>query len=96
MNGGIFHGAPVRRDIKGPSDVLKVGQKVKVKVLNIDPSERRISLSMKAVNAKGSTNGNYRSRRGRNENSVNKKYMGNEDNGFALGDIIGDQLKDRK
>ena len=84
------------KHVDKPSDVLKVGQSVKVKVLNIDPSDRRISLSIKAADSNASSNESSRPRRSRNENSVNKKYMGNDDNGFALGDIIGDQLKDRK
>jgi small subunit ribosomal protein S1 len=33
--------------VRKSSDVVKVGQEVQVKVLNIDPSSRRISLSMK-------------------------------------------------
>ena len=96
---GLVHVSEIsNKHVDKPSDVLKVGQTVKVKVLNIDPSDRRISLSIKAAdsNASSSDNHSFRPRRSRNENSVNKKYMGDNDNGFALGDIIGDQLKDRK
>ncbi|MPW14064.1 30S ribosomal protein S1 [Lactobacillus helveticus] len=96
---GLVHVSEIsNKHVDKPSDVLKVGQDVKVKVLNIDPSDRRISLSIKATdsNASSSDNHSSRPRRSRNENSVNKKYMGDNDNGFALGDIIGDQLKDRK
>ncbi|EEJ72137.1 30S ribosomal protein S1 [Lactobacillus ultunensis] len=95
---GLVHVSEIsNKHVDKPSDVLKVGQTVKVKVLNIDPSDRRISLSIKAADSNASSdNHNSRPRRSRNENSVNKKYMGDNDNGFALGDIIGDQLKDRK
>ena len=96
---GLVHVSEIsNKHVDKPSDVLKVGQTVKVKVLNIDPSDRRISLSIKAAdsNASLSDNNSSRPRRSRNENSVNKKYMSDNDNGFALGDIIGDQLKDRK
>ncbi|NRO71714.1 30S ribosomal protein S1 [Lactobacillus helveticus] len=96
---GLVHVSEIsNKHVDKPSDVLKVGQDVKVKVLNIDPSDRRISLSIKAAdsNASSSDNHSSRPRRSRNENSVNNKYMGDNDNGFALGDIIGDQLKDRK
>ncbi|NRO90891.1 30S ribosomal protein S1 [Lactobacillus helveticus] len=96
---GLVHVSEIsNKHVDKPSDVLKVGQTVKVKVLNIDPSDRRISLSIKDAdsNASSSDNHSSRPRRSRNENSVNKKYMGDNDNGFALGDIIGDQLKDRK
>ena len=96
---GLVHVSEIsNKHVDKPSDVLKVGQTVKVKVLNIDPSDRRISLSIKAADssASSSDNNSSRPRRSRNENSVNKKYMSDNDNGFALGDIIGDQLKDRK
>ena len=96
---GLVHVSEIsNKHVDKPSDALKVGQTVKVKVLNIDPSDRRISLSIKAAdsNASSSDNNSSRPRRSRNENSVNKKYMSDNDNGFALGDIIGDQLKDRK
>ncbi len=96
---GLVHVSEIsNKHVDKPSDVLRVGQTVKVKVLNIDPSDRRISLSIKAAdsNVSSSDNNSSRPRRSRNENSVNKKYMSNNDNGFALGDIIGDQLKDRK
>ena len=96
---GLVHVSEIsNKHVDKPSDVLKVGQTVKVKVLNIDPSDRRISLSIKAAdsNTSSSDNNSSRPRRSRNENSVNKKYMSDNGNGFALGDIIGDQLKDRK
>ena len=96
---GLVHVSEIsNKHVDKPSDVLKVGQTVKVKVLNIDPSDRRISLSIKAAdsNTSSSDNNSSRPRRSRNENSVNKKYMSDNDNGFALGDIIGDRLKDRK
>ena len=96
---GLVHVSEIsNKHVDKQSDVLKVGQAVKVKVLNIDPSDRRISLSIKAAdsNASSSDSNSSRPRRSRNENSVNKKYMSDNDNGFALGDIIGDQLKDRK
>ncbi len=35
--------------IKHPSDALKVGQVVKVRVIGVDPVKQRISLSMKAI-----------------------------------------------
>ena len=94
---GLVHVSEISyKHVDKPSDVLKVGQKVKVKVLNIDPNEHRISLSMKAAEPKNSESEGNRSRNSYNHNSVNKKYMNNDDSGFALGDIIGDQLKDRR
>lgn len=35
--------------IKHPSEVLKVGDRVKVKVLSVDLSKKRISLTMKGI-----------------------------------------------
>ncbi|QNQ80483.1 30S ribosomal protein S1 [Lactobacillus sp. PV034] len=87
---GLVHVSEIsNKHVEKPSDVLKVGDKVKVKVLNIDPSDRRISLSIKQADpaAKSETP------RREADSSVDK-YMNDNDNGFALGDIVGDQLKD--
>jgi uncharacterized protein len=35
--------------IKHPSEVLKVGQQVEVKIIGIDPAKKRISLTMKGI-----------------------------------------------
>lgn len=95
---GLVHVSEIsNKRVEKPSDVLKVGETVKVKVLNINPDEKRISLSIKQAQpaAEGEEN-NARRSASRND-SVAKKYMSdNNDNGFALGDIIGDQLKDRQ
>ena len=68
---GLVHVSEIsNKHVDKPSDVLKVGQTVKVKVLNIDPSDRRISLSIKAADSNASSSDNHSSRphRSRNEN----------------------------
>ena len=95
---GLVHVSEIsNKHVDKPSDVLTVGQKVKVKVLNIDPSERRISLSIKQADPENasSSNDRPRARRSSNNDSVARKYMNNDDNGFSLGDMIGDHLKNR-
>ena len=47
---GLVHISQIcDRYIKHPSEVLKVGQVVKVKVLGVEPQKKRISLTMKGV-----------------------------------------------
>lgn len=95
---GLVHVSEIsNKHVDKPNDVLTVGQKVKVKVLNIDPSERRISLSIKQADPENasSSNDRPRARRSSNNDSVARKYMNNDDSGFSLGDMIGDQLKNR-
>ena len=95
---GLVHVSEIsNKHVDKPSDVLTVGQKVKVKVLNIDQSERRISLSIKQADPENasSSNDRPRARRSSNNDAVARKYMNNDDNGFSLGDMIGDQLKNR-
>ncbi|GAF39131.1 SSU ribosomal protein S1p [Agrilactobacillus composti DSM 18527 = JCM 14202] len=47
---GLVHVSEISYEhVDQPSDVLKVGQEVKVKVLNVDPERDRISLSIKAT-----------------------------------------------
>ena len=95
---GLVHVSEISyKHVDKPSDVLTVGQKVKVKVLNIDPSKRRISLSIKQADPENasSSNDRPRARRSSNNDAFARKYMNNDDNGFSLGDMIGDQLKNR-
>jgi uncharacterized protein len=49
---GLVHVSELaHRFVKEASDVVKVGQIVKVQVLNVDPKAKRIALSMKALEA---------------------------------------------
>ncbi len=73
--------------IKHPSDVLKVGDLVKVKVLGVDLVKNKISLTMKTTdNPRGIATGNERTDRERKEgrrnaerNREEKKKMSDED-----------------
>lgn len=47
---GLLHVSEISwKRVEHPSDVLKVGQKVQVKVLRVDPDAGRVSLSMRAL-----------------------------------------------
>ncbi|WP_153732208.1 30S ribosomal protein S1 [Sporosarcina obsidiansis] len=66
-----------------PHEVLEEGQTVQVKVLDVTPSEKRISLSIKDLLDKPEET--------REENFSYE--MPEETTGFSFGDVIGDQLK---
>ncbi|MEK6704434.1 MAG: 30S ribosomal protein S1 [Bdellovibrionota bacterium] len=67
--------------IEKPSDVLKVGDKVRTEILSIEPKERRISLSIKQL--------------GRTEERANyDAYVGERSKKTSMGDVLGDKLKD--
>ncbi|APT19169.1 30S ribosomal protein S1 [Amylolactobacillus amylotrophicus DSM 20534] len=88
---GLVHVSEIANEhVKVPSDKLAVGDKVQVKVLSIDTNERRISLSIKQVNEPADDNDS----KADSDEDVTKKYLADQDNGFAVGDLIGDQLKD--
>ena len=96
---GLVHISQIsHKHIATPADVLKPGQEVKVKVLNVDPERQRLGLSMKALEErpKGEDNDNRRSgrrpRRNNNRNAMNNAPE--EETGFSMGDLIGDKLKD--
>ncbi len=85
---GLVHISQISDDyIKHPSDVLKVGDLVKVKVLGVDLIKNKISLTMKtADNPKGIATGNNKTDRERKEGRRNaerargeKKQMSDED-----------------
>jgi small subunit ribosomal protein S1 len=66
--------------IEKPSDVLKVGDKVRAEILSIEPKERRIGLSIKQL---GRTE----------ERSAYNTYAGDSSKKTSMGDLLGDKLK---
>ncbi|HIS28477.1 MAG TPA: 30S ribosomal protein S1 [Candidatus Avamphibacillus intestinigallinarum] len=82
---GLVHISEIStRHIAKPSEALTVGETVEVKVLDVNPDEHRISLSIKEVE-KAATKAEF------------EKYQKDEDqSGFSLGDMIGDQLNKYK
>ena len=47
---GLVHKSQLAdKYVENPSDFIKVGRKVKVKVMKVDQQRRRISLSMRSV-----------------------------------------------
>ncbi|MEY8441381.1 30S ribosomal protein S1 [Lactobacillaceae bacterium 24-114] len=102
---GLVHISQIsHKHIATPADVLKVGQEVKVKVLNVDPENQRLGLSIKALEERpkdeeNNGNENHSRRRPRRNNNSRNNFMNNapeEESGFSMGDLIGDQLKDLK
>ncbi|NCU16366.1 30S ribosomal protein S1 [Pallidibacillus pasinlerensis] len=76
---GLVHISQIsNKHIGTPHEVLEVGQTVNVKVLSIDEEEQRLSLSMKELEEKV---------------EEEKIELPEENRGFQLGDMIGDQLK---
>lgn len=82
---GLVHISQIAdRHIETPEEVLKVGEKIQVKVLSVDEVEERISLSIKELE-QDQTKAEY------------KQYekVGDQ-SGFLLGDLIGDKLNKYK
>lgn len=66
--------------IEKPSDVLKVGDKVRAEILSIEAKERRIGLSIKQL--------------GRSEErAAFNTYAGDSTKKTSMGDLLGDKLK---
>lgn len=73
---GLVHISEITdENIAKPEDVLKLNQKVKVKVLNIDKSAKRLALSIKDATEKS---------------AEYLEYVDNEDEGVSLGDLFKD------
>ena len=84
---GLVHISQISHNhIATPHEVLNVGDKIKVKVLSVSPEEQRLSLSIKALEAKPE--------RIHQEPKAEEVPEMDEDTGFTLGDLIGDQLAD--
>ncbi|MFS0560259.1 30S ribosomal protein S1 [Terribacillus sp. 179-K 1B1 HS] len=82
---GLVHISQIaNRHIGTPQEVLEPGQKVQVKVLDVNESEKRMSLSIKELEQD-------------ENNAVIKEYEKEEEHsGFQLGDILGDKLNKYK
>ncbi|WP_416149695.1 30S ribosomal protein S1 [Salipaludibacillus sp. HK11] len=86
---GLVHISQIaNRHIGTPGEVLDEGETVSAKVLDVNISEKRISLSIRALEEE---------KEEKMENEAKKEYQREEDHsGFSLGDVIGDQLKKYK
>ncbi len=81
---GLVHISQIaNRHIGTPQEVLEEGQEVKVKVLDVNEDEKRISLSIKELEEDQSR-------------ADVEQYQKDDDSGFQLGDFIGDKLNKLK
>ncbi|MDQ0299458.1 small subunit ribosomal protein S1 [Salibacterium salarium] len=85
---GLVHISQIaNRHIGTPDEVLEEGQSVNAKVLDINPAEQRISLSIRELEREDTPD----------EKVLNEYEAPEEDHsGFSLGDMIGDKLKKYK
>lgn len=66
--------------IEKPADVLSVGQEVRAEILSIEPKERRIGLSIKALTRS-------------EERADYHQYVGEKSKRTSMGDLLGEKLK---
>ena len=80
---GLVHISQIsHKHIGTPNEVLREGEQVKVKVLEANENDQRLSLSIKELEEKYV--------------EVTDYELPEESKGFQLGDMIGDQLKNLK
>ena len=85
---GLIHISQIsHKHIATPHEVLQEGDEVQVKVLEVNPSEHRIALSIKALEKAENTNETQ-------EVSEDDYQLPEESTGVTMGDILGDALKD--
>lgn len=86
---GLVHISQIsHKHIATPNEVLTSGEDVKVKVLNVNGADRRLALSIKALQEKPVAD--------KEETEVveeERVEIPEEDTGFTLGDLVGDDLK---
>ena len=86
---GLVHISQIsHKHIATPNEVLTSGQDVKVKVLNVNGEDRRLALSSKALQEKPAADK-------KEVEVVEEEHVEipEEDTGFTLGDLVGDDLK---
>lgn len=80
---GLVHISQIsHKHIGTPHEVLQEGQEIKVKVLEVNENDQRLSLSIKELEEK--------------EPEYTDYELPEESKGFQLGEMIGDQLKNLK
>ena len=78
---GLVHISEISdRFIKHPSEALKVGDVVRVRVIGVDPAKKRINLSMKDPNAPKAVRVQPERRNGNNNNNRNRDNKDNRAN----------------
>ncbi|WP_160995750.1 30S ribosomal protein S1 [Ligilactobacillus salivarius] len=89
---GLVHISQIsHKHIATPNEVLPSGEKVQVKVLSVDAADHRLALSIKALQEKPAVE-----KKEAAPKKEEKVEIPEEDTGFTLGDIVGDQLKDEQ
>lgn len=89
---GLVHISQISyKHIATPNEVLTSGEKVQVKVLSVDAADHRLALSIKALQEKPAVE-----KKEAAPKKEEKVEIPEEDTGFTLGDIVGDQLKDEQ
>jgi small subunit ribosomal protein S1 len=85
---GLIHISQIsHKHIATPHEVLQEGEEVQVKVLEVNPAEHRIALSIKALEKNDKADAQ--------EEATDDTYeLPEESTGFTMGDILGDALKD--
>lgn len=98
---GLVHVSQISWErVENPKDVLKVGQVVNVKVLDVKPEEERISLSIKALEeaparpARNNEDGEKRDRKPRAPRKAAKPSydLPETQEGFSLADFLGEDF----
>ncbi len=80
---GLVHISEISEErILKPSDVLSIGSKIKVKILDIDGEAKKMSLSIKEAVEKPKED--------------IEKYVDTQESGVSLGELFGDKFKDLK
>lgn len=84
---GLVHISQIsHKHIATPHEVLHEGDDVKVKVLEVNPEEHRIALSIKALEEKPASE--------EEPKDVESYELPEENTGFTMGNLLGDALKE--
>lgn len=84
---GLVHISQIsHKHIATPHEVLSEGEDVHVKVLEVNPTEHRIALSIKALEEKPESD--------EEPKNIESYELPEENTGFTMGDILGDAFSD--
>ena len=90
---GLIHISQLsHKHVKTPDEVVTVGEEREAKIINIDPEQKRVGLSLKELEEKPAKEDKKEKKPKRNRNKRNKKPAKDDDtpSGATIGELVGD------
>ena len=88
---GLIHISQLsQKHVKTPDEVVSVGETCEAKILNIDPEQKRVGLSIKEIEDQVVDKNDNKQSGNNNSKSSNQKKEEEKSSGATIGELVGD------